>query len=576
LLLSRQDERHLSLYKRLKMVVPVSQEFTRALTEPLEVIQELFEATSDRDAFTKRVHDHFNNLFDKDQTRAKVPFLTQATVLDPCRSAQLVRWRCMVQDTSLGNEVLPRQIRTADGRVRNGLFGAASKTLSGLEEEVDNPSEGGFSSLTTICGVSLPGQTLWSREEDGDNAEQSSGSASLKEKLPRPEEGTSALLKIYDEQLAESLHVAQVVDVLGVLDVATLPAADWTHMGSRSTGSGDNSEAPTPTFTTLHVIAFKESPTYKAASTDAKARDSIVDMLASQTLGGDKLAAEYILLAMLARIHTRTAAHALGGLTVNLSSFLSRTAGNSADSLLIQALRSLLPLVAEQSLDLNHLNAPSTRFAPKSEADERGLLAGRLQLIKGTLLFIDESTMNEGQLKDNGIANVRALSDLLTTHKLAYAFPFSSHEMDTDLPCVVISQGKSFLPIDVQIPLQADEGASLYGQLGKVDEEQLRSLRRYLSSTAYDASSATGFSIPSQVSERIQDDFVDTRKANQASTPIAKLMDTQEDLARLIQIARLVCLSKGRQALEWDDWQAAKYLEEQRQIRLTASPATQM
>ncbi|PWN31271.1 uncharacterized protein FA14DRAFT_162813, partial [Meira miltonrushii] len=62
--------------------------------------------------------------------------------------------------------------------------------------------------------------------------------------------------------------------------------------------------------------------------------------------------------------------------------------------------------------------------------------------------------MNEGQLRENGINNIRSLSTVLQTQKLPYTFPFSTHEMDTHLSCIVTSQGKSFLPIDVQVPWQ--------------------------------------------------------------------------------------------------------------------------
>lgn len=250
----------------------------------------------------------------------------------------------------------------------------------------------------------------------------------------------------------------------------------------------------------------------------------------------------------------------------------------SSRSKLAQLMLALLPSVSEQSLNLAHLNDASTRLEPKSVADEGGLKAGRLQLVEGTLLFLDESSMQEGQLKDNGIANVRTLSTVMTTHKLPYAFPFSSLEMDVDLPCIVLSQGKSFLPANVQVPLQVRSGSdapfSLYGTL-EVDDstrESLPRLRAYLESMRSTAANATLFTIPADISQRIQDDFVESRKPSSAGFPApgpaASAVDAQEELSRTLEVARLVCLSHGQRTLRWQDWEEAKRLNNERKRRL--------
>ncbi len=65
--------------------------------------------------------------------------------------------------------------------------------------------------------------------------------------------------------------------------------------------------------------------------------------------------------------------------------------------------------------------------------------------------------------QDTGIRNIKALSSVLEMHKLPYAFPYSEFEFDTDLNAVILSQGKSFLPFDIQCPLQpSDSNADLY------------------------------------------------------------------------------------------------------------------
>lgn len=580
------------------MVVPISPDFEQALVAPLDLIQAKFERGSNGNAtFVQDVQTQFIELFQSDEARSKIPFVTTKLIEESQSSSshslnRLVRWRCMIQDTNLGNEVLPSQYRAADGTRKNGLFGASSRAADGSQQAVD--SELGFNSLSTMCGVSLPAQSEWSKQIDegiedigrheGMKTDVSVKPSSLSDKLPRGE-GEAILLKIYDEDLAEKLQVSQIADVMGVLDQTVLPSADWTSMGSNQAVEEDSSSSAI-THTTLHVIALevgrqqgKAAALSQTNKVDQNVRKEVLQLL-EKSVGGDLLVAEWLLLALAARIHTRSAAHMLGALTLNISNFPTTPTENHRETNLLTTLRAILPFVADQTLDLTHLNAPSTLFAPKSEADERGLKAGRLQLVRHSVLFIDESSMNEGQLRENGINNIRSLSTVLQTQKLPYTFPFSTHEMDTHLSCIITSQGKSFLPIDVQIPWQGKSN-DIFGcaDLEPSTATRLQNIRNYLSNVQQLAGSSSQFSISDEISEKIQDDFVTIRKENQSATsattndtqtPLITIMDTQEDLARIIQIARLICLTNGQKELQWNDWQEAKRLERERLVRLNA------
>lgn len=229
-------------------------------------------------------------------------------------------------------------------------------------------------------------------------------------------------------------------------------------------------------------------------------------------------------------------------------------------------LSDILPLVVSQSLDLTHLNDKNINFSPKSQADEAGLQAGRLQLVDGTLLLIDENTMQEGQLQEKGMENIKTLSTLLTSRKLTYTFPYSNLEMDTDVNCVILSQGKSFLPFDVQIALQPQEESDSKSEERSSSSSRIYSTydyRRYLSTVQLKSRRANIFSISSTISDRIQNDFVESRSAKKSST-----LESQEDLSRIIHVARLLCLSRGNVQLSWNDWQDAKLLDAQRLLRI--------
>jgi hypothetical protein len=108
--------------------------------------------------------------------------------------------------------------------------------------------------------------------------------------------------QIYDDELADSLRVTQCVDVLGVLDSSALPGADWAD----ADGSAGSS---TPLVPALHVLALAPvdlrvsaaAPSEAQSAGAAEARQEISAYL-KDALAGDELAAEWTLLALLARM----------------------------------------------------------------------------------------------------------------------------------------------------------------------------------------------------------------------------------------------------------------------------------
>ena len=114
-----------------------------------------------------------------------------------------------------------------------------------------------------------------------------------------------------------------------------------------------------------------------------------------------------------------------------------------------------------------------TRLAPRSR--DETLDAGRLQLAPGTAVVVDLRTLGEGKLEDTGalvhlsgadrwkeadlrlpvrgppgVRNLRHLATAITQQKLAYEFPYSSFELDTDLNFVLLSEGKAILPVGLE------------------------------------------------------------------------------------------------------------------------------
>lgn len=53
-----------------------------------------------------------------------------------------------------------------------------------------------------------------------------------------------------------------------------------------------------------------------------------------------------------------------------------------------------------------------------------------------------------------GVRNLRNLSTTISQQKLAYEFPFSSFDLETDLGFVVLSEGKAFIPVRTPFRIQ--------------------------------------------------------------------------------------------------------------------------
>ena len=53
--------------------------------------------------------------------------------------------------------------------------------------------------------------------------------------------------------------------------------------------------------------------------------------------------------------------------------------------------------------------------------------------------------------------NLRHLATAITQQKLAYEFPYSSFELDTDLNFVLLSEGKAILPVGPNFLLNTNE-----------------------------------------------------------------------------------------------------------------------
>ena len=123
-------------------------------------------------------------------------------------------------------------------------------------------------------------------------------------------------------------------------------------------------------------------------------------------LGGDVLASEYLIMSLLSKIVNRQTDLLLGNLSVNLTN-LKPFEAKALTSLIqnITPLTNYIPLTIESLENL--------KLAPHKNYETNTLEGGLLQMVDGTTVIIDETTMKEGQIKEKGIMNIKTLATLI-------------------------------------------------------------------------------------------------------------------------------------------------------------------
>lgn len=90
-------------------------------------------------------------------------------------------------------------------------------------------------------------------------------------------------------------------------------------------------------------------------------------------------------------------------------------------------------------------------FVFRKDYECNRLTSGILQLSNNTHLVIDETSLTTGTLTVTGKENYKALSDLLMFQKLTYDFKYYTMEYETDIPILIFSDVKSFVPVSIYV-----------------------------------------------------------------------------------------------------------------------------
>ena len=183
-------------------------------------------------------------------------------------------------------------------------------------------------------------------------------------------------------------------------------------------------------------------------------REDLLSWVAEEALGGDRDAAEWVLLTCVARVYafpnflgrppftlslrfSQSRTRSLNPPSLTLSHFPLPTSSPPTLPTLFHLLSLILPLQVTLPLSLDLLN--SVPFAPESVNED--LHSGYLQLAQGSAVLITECGIEEGKLIERGVLNVRTVQQVIDTQTLAYKFPFSEFSFPTDLNFIILAEG---------------------------------------------------------------------------------------------------------------------------------------
>ena len=447
------------------------------------------------------------------------------------------------------------------------------------------------------CGLSCPPASIVpeAAESMNESLNLPLGAADVADGLPR---ACPAIVKVYESEDALPVKLNDVLELVGVVQIepdisndvsnndqqqAAMAAAAAAVNGDPATSGAaglaaafadfmmDEDRAhnpPTSVVPRFHAFIARTSsarnfavlperpnprPTHAdegAIEDPAEIRTAVIQHLAVP-LGGDVLAAEYVLAAIVSRVHTRTDSLALGKLSVTL---MGVPEGGDLPRNLAAAIADIAPCVAHLPLSIAGLNARS--WTPKKDYGVNRLRSGPLQLAPGTVAVLDETALTSGQLRETGVRNVQALKQLVQLQELEYDFQYHQMRVPVDVAVVVLTSAKQGDSVvqggECRVPLRMVKDT---GVAEPMDPVMARTMRRFVARAW-----GSDHSISEKAGKEIESEMVAARQGERKATEL--------EFHRWLTIARLCALSSGETDLTVKHWKHAMECERKAEERL--------
>ncbi|XP_034129011.1 mini-chromosome maintenance complex-binding protein [Drosophila guanche] len=386
----------------------------------------------------------------------------------------------------------------------------------------------------------------------------------------------ACMVKVYED--FDSYKLNSLVDFVGILSVD--PSLDAATIDTEGFDSLSELQATHPSpflIPRLHAFGVRQLPHANplldkslqqpadAGASEDPSQSSVhkdLRMLLKLCLFDDDLAAEYLLSHLISSVYSRSEMQSIGKFALNICN-LPKDSLAEYTTKLYQVLELLLPASHYLPMTLETMNTAA--FAPKKDYETNKLVSGMLQLAPHTHLVLDETCMQQGKLEANGVHAVQHLAHLINSQELKCDFQYYQIDYHVNIPVLVLSEGRSMLPSDFVLPINADTKAvqlldeSLKAAHHYLQPARLQQFRKYLT-----LARISPFNVSDEHTEMIQQDFVDMRKANSKSNA--------DDLHGLLVLSRLLGIARGKDALDKETWQLATEFEAKRRQRLQALP----
>lgn len=348
----------------------------------------------------------------------------------PCKPhhGKIIKVRAMIQQESLGHHFfLPLGQDNNGDYVNVGLFRDTSESTelafkASPRYMVPCPSD--YSTLmerTLMVVTSLPEEDAWSGR---------------------------LLALIYTSFPAK---VNDVVEITGVYyeDVTEVPEADMEY----------------PYYLpSVHVLSIRHaSQRVEALFTDWIKSRRIALAAISAALGIDHEASTMLLLSLISKVTSRTSG-LLSSLLIGYFPLNIRLTGASSvtASTIVSLLRCIFPRSCVLQLNLKALE--ESLFVSRMNYETGELERGLLQVPTGTLVIIDETVLEAGKLSERATRSLQSLIEFVSHQRVTYEFGgYHTVGVNMNNPVVVLSQGKSILPVDNHIAVPTDIELSVPG-----------------------------------------------------------------------------------------------------------------
>ncbi|XP_075227713.1 mini-chromosome maintenance complex-binding protein isoform X2 [Lycorma delicatula] len=372
--------------------------------------------------------------------------------------------------------------------------------------------------------------------------------------------GIACLINVYDEEY--QLKLNEVIQVAGFLSFDPSLAEDMCHDAIEGL-------PPLSVVPHLHAVAVNKlkhcnplvSPSISLDGMLQSAENIRAELngVLRKVLFDDCLVADYLICYLLSTVFNRQNGLVLGKFSLNISNIPTKS---DYAQHLYSLLSNLVPKSHYLSLTLQNLNTMT--FTPKKIYDTNRLESGLLQLSDHTFLILDETKLEPGKLQERGVRNVQALTNVINRQEVDYDFQYYPLDFPTDIPVLILSEGKSMLPSDFHVVLDYSEKHSsefikeLFNEAIRFmkNSNLINNFRIYLSIMA-----SLAYKFSEDLQAQIAEDFVRMRQNIGKTSP--------QDLHDLLVLARLFSISRGSTSLTMQTWEIVQEMEQQRKSRCT-------